>query len=278
MSNYKSILVHFDSGRHVVRRLETAIDLARTFDARIACLFALDAVAAPAASDPRRQVILEMMREIRHDSMAKAKAEYEGCLRRTGFEAAEWRSTDGDALDAVALHARYADLVVAGQPHPEEGSGVEAAFNRNLPLAAGRPVLTVPYAGNHATVGRRILVAWDASREAARAVADALPLILRAGYVEVVTVNARATQFGHGEEPGADIGLFLTRHGAKVRVAPIEAPDMDPGGVLLSRAFDMQADLIVSGAWGHSRLREAILGGVTRTFLESMTVPVLMSH
>jgi len=178
----------------------------------------------------------------------------------------------------VALQARYTDLIVIGQQNAEWPSGVYRDFERSVPLAVGRPVLVVPYAFERRPVGHRVLVAWNASREAARAVTDALPLLKRAGQVHVVAFEPEKSGAAHGAEPGADIALYLTRHGVKVTVSRYDAPDVDVGNQLLSRAFDLSADLIVMGAWGRSRLREFILGGVTRTLLESMTVPVLMSH
>jgi nucleotide-binding universal stress UspA family protein len=278
MGKFKSILVHYDASHAAVQRLEAALQVARMFDARIACLFALDEVGPPASEDARRRIFLEMVQQMRHEEMSRARASYDACIRRAGFEAAEWRSTDADALATVALHARYADLVVIGQHHADKPGGVARGFEWKLPLEAGRPVLVVPYAYEPKPLGKRVLIAWNASREAARAVSDALPLLERASQVHVVTVNAEASARGHGEEPGADIAQFLSRHGVKVTVSQLVAPDLDAGNALLSRAFDLQADLIVSGAWGHTRLRESVLGGVTRTLLESMTVPVLMSH
>jgi nucleotide-binding universal stress UspA family protein len=136
-------------------------------------------------------------------------------------------------------------------------------------------VLAVPYAYERKPVGRRILVAWNGSREAARAVGDAMPLLERAEHVQVAVFRPDA---GPGELPGADLAAHLARHGARANVTRHEASDIDVGNLLLSTAFDAQADLIVMGAWGHSRLAELVLGGVTRTILESMTVPVLMSH
>jgi nucleotide-binding universal stress UspA family protein len=121
-------------------------------------------------------------------------------------------------------------------------------------------------------------VAGDAAREAARAVNDALPLLRRAQNVGVVSVNPRPWPFAHGEEPGADIGLHLARHGVKVEVQRIEARDVDVPNALLSHLADQSADLLVMGAYGHSRLREFVLGGTTRTILAEMTVPTLMSH
>ena len=215
---------------------------------------------------------------MRVDMLAEAERSYAECRRRTGFDRIEWRASEIDALSVVALHARYADLVVIGQQNSEWPTGVHKDFERSLPAASGRPVLVVPYAYERRPVGRHVLVAWNASREAARAVNDALPLLKRASQVHVVIFDRTAAGAAHGEEPGADIALFLTRHGVKVIVSRYDAPDADIGSQLLSRAFDLSADLIVMGAWGHSRLREFMLGGVTRTLFESMTVPVLMSH
>ena len=278
MSGYKSILVHYDAGKTAPARLETAIGIAGAFGAHVACLYALSAAPDPSYGYEAAQIMREAQLRRRDEMLAAARRGYEECLRRTGFEKAEWRASEADALGAVALHARYADLVVIGQQNPEWPSGVDKDFERSLPLAAGRPVLVVPYAFERRPVGRHVLVAWNASREAARAVNDALPLLERASHVHVVAFQPEKSGAAHGEEPGADIARYLTRHGVKVTVSRYDAPDMDVGNQLLSRAFDLSADLIVMGAWGHSRLREFILGGVTRTLLESMTVPVLMSN
>jgi len=278
MSAYKTILVHYDAGKIAPARLEIAFEIGAQFDAHVASLYALSTALGPSYAYEGAQIERETRQRMRIDMLAGARRGYEECLRRIGFEKAEWRETKADALGAVALHARYADLVVIGQQNPEWPSGVNKDFERSMPIAAGRPVLFVPYAFERRPVGRHVLVAWNASREAARALSDALPLLERASHVHVVTFHPEISGAAHGEEPGADIALYLTRHGVKVTVSRNDVPDVDIGSQLLSRAFDLSADLIVMGAWGHSRLREFVLGGVTRTLLESMTVPVLMSH
>jgi nucleotide-binding universal stress UspA family protein len=149
------------------------------------------------------------------------------------------------------------------------------AFAGELVLGAGRPVLLVPYAGRYADAGKRVLIAWNASREAARAVADALPLLVRADAVDVV---AFAPGGDHGEVPGADLAHYLARHGVKANAAVDSAPEVAIGERILTRAADTDADLIVMGAYGRSRLSELVLGGATRTLLAAMTVPVLMAH
>ena len=278
MSDYKTILVHYDAGKIAPARLEVGFEIGAQFGSHVAALYALSAVPEPSAGYEATQIMREAQQRMRAEMLAAARRSYDECLRRKGFDKAEWRETGADALGAVALHARYADLVVIGQQNPEWPSGVHKDFERSLPLAAGRPVLVVPYAFERKPVGRQVLVAWNASREAARAVSDALPFLKRASHVHVVAFDPKVSRAAHGEEPGADVALLLARHGIKVTVSRYDVPDSDIGGQLLSCAFDLSADLIVMGAWGHSRLREFLLGGVTRTLLESMTVPVLMSH
>jgi nucleotide-binding universal stress UspA family protein len=138
--------------------------------------------------------------------------------------------------------------------------------------------LVVPYAGRFERIGERVLVAWNASREAARAVSDSLPLLSRAKSVTVMAVNPKSGPNAHGDVPGADIALFLARHGIKTEATQVFADDVDIGDMLLSRAADLGTDLLVMGAYGRSRLTELMLGGATRQILSEMTIPVLMSH
>ena len=145
-------------------------------------------------------------------------------------------------------------------------------------LSSGRPTLVVPYIGPTRTLAQSVTVAWDAGREAARAVNDALPFLERAQAVTVMVVNPRPGIGSHGEEPGADIALHLARHGIKVEAQHLEVRDMSVADAILSRAADQSIDLLVMGAYGHSRFREWVLGGATRQIFAQMTVPVLMSH
>lgn len=279
--SYKTILVHLDGGKRCAERLELAFGLAETFDAHLVGLFALSAARIPSfALAEAGPTIVEVVERRRAETARAAEAAFRAATARHGRTAAEWRASDHDAVIATSVSARYADLVVVGQNDPgaDESSGVVPHFVHDIVLSAGRPVLLVPYAGRFASVGRRVLVAWNAGREAARAVTDALPLLGRASTVQVMAFNPEQGGADHGDTPGADIGLYLARHGVKVSVAQQHAEDVDVGNQILSRAADLDADLIVMGAYGHSRVRELMLGGVTRTLLASMTVPVLMSH
>jgi nucleotide-binding universal stress UspA family protein len=278
--SYKTILVHLDASKAAGARADIALALAQTFDAHVAALYALTVVPAPTWAFTAAGITLAEARVKAETALREgARAVWDAALRRSGWGKVEWRSSELDALEATSLHARYADLVVIGQNDPGDGStGVAADFQQRLPLVAGRPVLVVPYAREKRPVGENVLVAWNASRESTRAVTDALPLLRKAKQVHVASFNPGRTYGTHGDVPGADIALYLSRHGVNVAVSQYQAADIDVGNDLLSRAADLDADLIVMGAYGHSRFAELMLGGVTRTLLESMTVPVILSH
>jgi len=184
-----------------------------------------------------------------------------------------------DLPDEMALHVRHVDIAVVGQPDEgEDGAGPQHALLNELLFSAGRPLLLVPWAGKANPEPETVMVGWDASGTAARALADALPILRRAKKV-VVVIAIGDRRGDHGEEPGADITLHIARHGivSEARRIPL-ASDVDVADLLLSQAADLGAEMIVMGGYHHSRLRESVLGGVTRTVLETMTVPVLMSH
>jgi nucleotide-binding universal stress UspA family protein len=207
---------------------------------------------------------------------AEAHSGFEAITARNGVSA-EWRIARGFPNPETVLHARYVDLAILGQRWSDYDA-LSYPDPADVVLASGRPVLVVPRAGRFEQIERHALVAWNASREAARAVNDALPLLSLVKAVTVLSVNPNHGISAHGDEPGADIALHLARHGIKVEVQHSVAPAADPANELLSRAADLGTDLIVMGAYGHSRMRELALGGVTRSILEQMTVPVLMSH
>ena len=275
--SYKTILVHIDSGKRCPARVEVAIRLAQQHDAHLVALHAIPPFEPPGyVMAEMGPAIIEAQRAVAAKELARTEVEFNKAVSAAGLRNAEWRSAVDDLVDAVTLHARYADLVVIGQTDASDDSKVPTDFPERLVLAAGRPVLILPAVGKFATIGKRILIAWNPSREATRAVTDAIPLLQRADNVHVMAVNPKAGE--HGSVPGADIGLYLARHGVRVDVKTDHGAEIDVGNELLSRAADLDADLIVMGGYGHSRLKEWVLGGATRTILESMTAPVLMSH
>lgn len=278
----KDILVHLDATPQSASRLDIAVDLARRHEAHLTALnvvnIAMPLVATADAGSGGMALIMDHIRKAALADASPIEAGYRDRMRREAIQG-EWRQAEGRLAEQVSLHARYADLVIVGQDDPDAAPPAATGLARDVLFAAGRPVLVVPYAGHFETVGRRVLVGWNASREAARAVNDALPLIAAAEMVHVLAANPRRGPGGHGDIPGADIALHLARHGVKVTAAHHIAPDIpNAADLLLNEAADMSADLLVVGAYGHSRLREFILGGVTRTLMQQMTVPVLMSH
>ena len=277
---YKSILVHVDETPRSAARLDAAFELGQAFGAHVTGLALVPEIVVP----PMVEVAYGAKLAAAHtqalrEALDPVKAGFAERARRAGVSSSEWREGNGDVVATAALHARYADLFVIGQSDPEdERTRPVPGFQESVILAAGRPVLVMPYAGTFTRVGTKALVAWNASRESTRAVTDALPLLQRADKVTVMVVRPRADARAHGEVPGADIAAYLARHGVKVEVMAEEGEGIDVGDLILSRVADLGSDLVVMGAYSHSRLREWILGGATRTMLESMTVPVLMAH
>jgi nucleotide-binding universal stress UspA family protein len=282
---FKDILIHLDNETRCETRLALAIGLARRYGAHLAGTYVVDIPppelffgATPYLGSPPVQVV-ERMYEEAVAAAAPVEAAFRDRLQREAVEG-EWRLVDGNLPATVALHARYADLTIVGQPNPQEPSDARSHAGALVAtvMTSGRPVLAVPFVGDFPTVGERVLVAWNASREAARAVNDALPLLTRAKLVTILAVNPRLGIGGHGDVPAADIALHLARHGVKAEAAHTAGGEIPESQALLSSAADIGADLIVAGAYGHSRAREFIFGGVTRTLLREMTVPVFFSH
>ncbi len=277
---FKSLLVPVDQRERSRRSLEVAADLARAFDAHLTGLYVRPRMYIPSAAriEPGVELVMEYQRKAVDELAASARAHFDRAVGRASART-EWRVDEGDTAEVAITHARYADLVVTNQTDPEdESSAGPSHFAESIIMAVGRPVLIVPFVGHFDTVGQTVLVCWNASREAARAVSDALPLLQRAKTVRVLAIDPTASAEGHGEVPSADISLFLARHGVNAVASRTPSAGLDAGDVILSHAADHGIDLIVMGAYGHSRLREVVMGGATRTVLRQMTVPVLMSH
>ena len=273
----KNLLVLVDTTKASANRVAFAASLAAKHDAHLTGLYVKAPLPIPG------YVMAEMPTEVRQiqermlDQTAdEARQQFTDQMRRDGLEdRSAWQVARGDAETAAEVLVRYADMVIAGQPDPAEGRRPDAVDPGDLVLACGRPVLLVPYAYRRDTTAERVLVAWSATRESARAVADAMPLLEGARHVTVLSVNPGPEL---GDEPCADISLHLARHGVTAEAAHLHVEDITPADAILSRAVDLSIDLIVMGAYGRSRLRELILGGVTRDMLQHMTVPVMMSH
>lgn len=221
--------------------------------------------------------IIEGQRRELDKKARTAMARFEQAAKRAGISS-ETRvineSLQG-AADTIGRIGRRFDLIIVGQPDRRKSSA-DQVVDEGVLFESGRPVIFVPFIQKGSAKLDRIMICWDGGRAAARAVADALPLLKKAKQVEVAIISDKPSK--SDEVPGADLGQHLARHGFKVDVKHITSPDIDVPSTILSHASDSSADMIVMGGYGHSRLREFVLGGATRGLLESMTVPVLMSH
>ena len=238
---------------------EYSISLARAFDAHLAAVaFAYEDIPESAAT-------------------AKAKvAKFEQTIRGLGISTeARWMTASFAGMaELFGRIARRFDLSVVRQAEADKPTPDRLIIEAAL-FDSGRPVLVVPYRLRGGIKFDRVLVCWDGSRSAARAAGDAIPFLKRAKAVEVVIVGDEVKS---SEIPGADIAHYLACHGIKVDVNRIVAPSVFPESVILSHAADSSADIMVMGGYGHSRWREFVLGGVTRSVLSRMTIPTLMSH
>jgi nucleotide-binding universal stress UspA family protein len=274
----KDIVVNLSLGDSRDPAAEFAVSAAAALDAHVAGVaFLYDPFVPAMDMGVIPSDLIEIQRVEGERSAANAIARFNEIARRNGISA-ETRSIEAASSLASAAFARIArrfDLSIVSQPRPES-SGSDAMFVEAALFGAGRPVLIVPYIQQAGLKLDRVLVCWDGSRTAARATADALPLLAKAGTTEVITVTD-----GTGDQdeiPGFDIAQHLARHGIKVELKRIVRGDVDVPNIILSHAADTSADLIVMGGYGHSRLREFVLGGATRGLLQSMTVPTFMSH
>lgn len=290
--SYKTVLLHIDDGAGRAARIALAAKVAQ------ACGGHLTGVALTGVSrllyqhqpdldaDPNLSLHLNFLRE----RAARALDGFEQQASSLGVASYEQRVVDDEAAGGISLLARYADLVVISQYNAADKSpSVMRDFPAYVLLHSGKPVLIVPHAlppaqlaqPQHPAAARNVLVSWNGSKEASRAVSAALPLLQRAGQVHVAVFDAQLHAAEHGDHPGADLLQYLARHGVQAKLLLLDGGATrrgDIGEALLTQVSELSADLLVMGAYGHSRLRETILGGVTRTVLQSMTVPVLMAH
>ena len=273
--SYKTILVHVDNSKHCAMRIAIAAKFAIAENAHLVG-GAMTGVSRFLYRD--RAAYLEPEITSLNECAKKSLTRFDAAASSEGVLSYEHRLIDDDIEGGLVLQARYSDLVVVGQVDPDER---DAYLVLDLPeyvmLNSARPVLVIPFAGSFEQVGRNIMIAWDGGFEATRAITAAIPLLKRADTVTVALFNPGTQHDLHGQEPGADISLYLARHGVNVDLVH-ENTTIDVGNAMLSLAADKGTDLIVMGGYGHTRFHETILGGVTKTILETMTVPVFMMH
>ena len=273
----RSMLVHVDDTPACRHRLRAATEVARRLDADLAGMY------FPPATPPVDFANLTPPEIALRPSQGELRDRVEEALRemveRAHVRGGEMRTLEGDPVERAIAEMRCADLSVLSQG---DANGAAGSFERRLAeqavLANGAPVVFVPHAPATSSVGERIVVAWDGGREAGRAVRDALPLLASAKRVAVLSFSSRARLGDALSSSQARLAAYLRLHGVQAGLREMECAANEVGELLLSQLADLDADLLVMGAYGHARVREIVLGGVTRTILDSMTVPVLMSH
>jgi len=255
-----------------------AVSVADMFGAHVmGVAFAYDPVIPGSVMGGIPPEFIETQRAESEKTARAATARFEAAAKRAGvsFESRVVNASVAGAADALGRLGRRFDVTVVGQPR-RDNSLADEVIDEGVLFESGRPVIFVPFIQKSGLKLDHVLLCWDGSRAATRAMGDAMPFLEKAKKVEVVIVGSSAPK--SNEVPGADVGEHLARHGMKVEVKRITSPDIDVASTVLSYAADANSDLIVMGGYGHSRLREFVLGGVTRGILESMTVPTLMSH
>ena len=274
----KDILVNLGLGASGVAG-PFAISVAEEFDAAVMAVapayepFVPGTVFGDVAGDltePERR----RLEQLADDALAR----FDAAARRSNLAASTRKiggSIDNYAAD-VAGFARRFDLVITGQPEPRRIGGGDAVAAEGVRFESGRPIIIVPFIQKAGLKLDHVMICWDGSRAATRAIADAMPFLAKAKETEIVTM--KKGKLKTDMVPGADLAAHLARHDIRVRLSTVPGGEIDAANALLSHAADSDADFIVMGGYGHSRLREFVLGGVTRAFIESMPVPTLMSH
>jgi nucleotide-binding universal stress UspA family protein len=274
----KDAIVNLTVGAARDAAADYAISLSRAFGAHLCGISFAYEVAVPGTIFGRVAVdLIQAQRAASHKAARTAVGHFETTARAAGVSAQSQLLEAGvaAAADTFGRLARCFDLAVVAQAEPEQLPDRDLIVEAAL-FGSGRPVLIVPYIQQEGFKLDHVTACWDGSRHAARAIADAMPFLTRAGAVEIVVV---ADDGGKIDEiDGADIAHHLARHGLKVELHRIVAGDLDIANTILSHAADAGTDLIVMGGYGHARLREFVLGGATRGILRSMTVPTLMAH
>ena len=274
---YKRILVHIDDSAASERRVGAGAELARRFEARLVGLYFTPG--APLEIDRAELAPPEIAMRMSHGELRnRVESAFRARAASAAVPAVEVCAVERDPIAGAIVELRCADLSVLSQSDATGTGGFERRLAENAILANGGPVLFMPYAMATESLAERVVIAWDGGREASRAVRDALPLLTMARQVTVLSLGPRATPGQDSSISQARLAAYLGTHGVEPQRRQLVCDAGEIGELTLSQLADLDADLLVMGAYGHTRVREIMLGGVTRTVLDSMTVPVLMSH
>lgn len=272
------LLVHLDASPQAPQRLEAGCRIGQAYGAAVTGLYAVTPsfVALPFAPEVGPGVAAAL-REMDDELRSRARAAFDRVQTMPGMQAAWAEAGDDPVIGVFAEQALYADLLVLGQHDPAStpATGVPVDFAESVMVASGKPALILPYIGAPSSIGDTVVLAWKPTREAARAVSAALPMLQRARRVHVLSWSD-TDEAVSGQR--LDLDSYLKLHGVDATWHRETGEPELLGELLLSRAFDLGADLLVMGCYGHSQFHELILGGASRTVLANAVIPVLMAH
>ncbi len=282
---FKTIMVLLNDSSRTEQLLDAASALARQFDAHLVGLYILPTAKIYAdVGLVATPMVFEGYRDLFKSKLAEVRKKFEARAKQDGLKA-EWRTVNSifpEIAESAIAHSRSAELVVTSQIDYGPDGSIEQDFVVRLVMESGRPVLIIPRKGSFAPRGEgiaeRAMVGINGTKESTRAMFDALPLLRLVKETRLVWVDPYKESEAAGSVPGAEEAAVLARHGIKAVAEPMMTDGYNAGEALLMRASDLGADLLVMGAYAHSRMREFVFGGATRHVLEHMTIPVLMSH
>ncbi|RVU83529.1 universal stress protein [Leucothrix sargassi] len=274
----KDIHVHVDNDSACGKRLNVAAHLSEKIDAHLTGIFVNRSFPLPSYEMfPATDDIYDSYEKMLEQKAAAARDTFFQFIDKNNARVS-WKSVRGSFYQALANEARYSDLLILGQPDPSDTDSLNKVLADEIIFTSGRPCLLVPHSSSNAEFGTSPLIAWDGSREASRAIHDALPLLELAGKATIYIVDPEKTDTNFSDLPGAMMSEHLARHGIDVTVQVSRGSSQSSGDAILNHVETFGHDLIVMGAYGHSRWREIVLGGATRTIIKDTNVPVFMSH
>ncbi|PWQ93216.1 universal stress protein [Leucothrix arctica] len=274
----KDIQVHADNDTACNKRVDLAANLAEKVGAHLTGVYVSKSFPMPSYDMfPVTADVIEAYDDILTNKIANAESIFYKAVGQDNATVS-WKAIRGSFAYELANGARYSDLLVIGQPDSDDLESLNNGLADEVILASGRPCLVIPYTYTTVNFGESPLVAWDGSREASRAIHDALPLLQLAGKATILIIEPEKSDTNFSDLPGAMISEHLARHDIEVTVEISRGSENSTGDEILAFTQSHEHDLIVMGAYGHSRWREIVLGGATHSIIKNMTVPVFMSH
>jgi nucleotide-binding universal stress UspA family protein len=277
---FKNILIHLDHSSGCDNRLDIAFKLAQKFDAKLAGLFIVPDYVVP--SYVEAQISVDLITDVTEKAVARAKetlAGYQKLADDAGIKM-EAHVVEGQVIPILREHTKYSDLLLLGQDQPDDPDNSSYGLADALLFEGACACMVVPHSGKLAVPGKRVLLTWNASRESARALREAMPFLTRAETVVVLSSepNDGDSDTARGHPHAQELDRLLKSHGIEAVSSGISDPDISATDAIIGQAADMNADMIIMGAYGHARLREIILGGVTRDLLKQSPVPLFLAH